>query len=48
MPQDRTIVRRQLRTVSLGLFISMCTISAVGAVWALLLLVFTFVHRDRR
>ncbi|XP_042204877.1 gamma-aminobutyric acid type B receptor subunit 1-like isoform X2 [Homarus americanus] len=48
VPQDRTIVRRQLRTVSLGLFISMCTISSVGAVWALLLLIFTFVHRQRR
>ncbi|XP_042890500.1 gamma-aminobutyric acid type B receptor subunit 1-like isoform X1 [Penaeus japonicus] len=47
-PPDRTIVRRQLRTVSLGLFISMCTISAVGAMWALMLLVFTFVYRHRR
>ncbi|KAK8378896.1 hypothetical protein O3P69_009556 [Scylla paramamosain] len=48
VPQDRTIVRRQLRTVSLGLFISMCTISGVGAMWALLLLIFTFIHRHRR
>ncbi|XP_071549928.1 gamma-aminobutyric acid type B receptor subunit 1 isoform X2 [Panulirus ornatus] len=48
VPQDRTIVRRQLRTVSLGLFISMCTISTVGAAWAILLLAFTFVHRHRR
>ncbi|KAG0717007.1 Gamma-aminobutyric acid type B receptor subunit 1 [Chionoecetes opilio] len=48
VPQDRTIVRRQLRTVSLGLFISMCSISGVGTIWAMLLLVFTFIHRDRR
>ncbi|XP_066967377.1 gamma-aminobutyric acid type B receptor subunit 1 isoform X3 [Macrobrachium rosenbergii] len=48
VPQDRTIVRRQLRTVSLGLFISMCTISAVGTIWALFLLIFTFIHRHRR
>ncbi|XP_068233244.1 gamma-aminobutyric acid type B receptor subunit 1 isoform X1 [Palaemon carinicauda] len=48
VPQDRTIVRRQLRTVSLGLFISMCTISAVGSLWAIFLLIFTFIHRSRR
>ncbi|KAK8736064.1 hypothetical protein OTU49_005215 [Cherax quadricarinatus] len=48
VPQDRTIVRRQLRTVSLALFISMCTISTIGAVWALFLLGFTFAHRHRR
>ncbi|XP_046398268.1 gamma-aminobutyric acid type B receptor subunit 1 isoform X3 [Ischnura elegans] len=48
VPQDRTIVRRVLRTVSLGLFVSMCTISLVGILWAAALILFNFLHRHRR
>ncbi|KAG8237225.1 hypothetical protein J437_LFUL013726, partial [Ladona fulva] len=47
VPQDRTIVREVLRTVSLGLFVSMCTISFVGIAWALALILFNFLHRHR-
>ncbi|CAL4133132.1 unnamed protein product, partial [Meganyctiphanes norvegica] len=47
-PPDRTIIRKHLRTVSLGLFISMCTICAVGALWAIILLIFNVMNRHRR
>lgn len=48
VPQDRNIIRPKLRTVSLSLFISMCTISTIGVIWAILLLIFTFLQRHRR
>ncbi|MCL4142934.1 UNVERIFIED_CONTAM: hypothetical protein GTU68_039480, partial [Idotea baltica] len=48
VPQDRTIVRSKLRTVSLGLFILMCSISGIGVLCAILLLIFTFIYRHRR
>lgn len=48
IPQDRTIVKNVLRTVSLPLFICMCTISSVGIVVALLLIIFNIWNRYRR
>lgn len=48
VPQDRTIVRTELRKVSLGLFISMCTVCVVGILWAIALVIFNVVHRHRR
>ncbi|XP_055601301.1 gamma-aminobutyric acid type B receptor subunit 1 [Uranotaenia lowii] len=48
VPQDRTIVRRVLRTVSLPLFICMSTVSGCGIVVALVLIVFNIWHRHRR
>ncbi|XP_065346154.1 gamma-aminobutyric acid type B receptor subunit 1 isoform X2 [Cloeon dipterum] len=48
VPQDRTIVRTVLRTVSLGLFISMGTVSVVGILWAIALIVFNILHRHRK
>jgi gamma-aminobutyric acid type B receptor len=48
VPQDRTIVRRVLRTVSLPLFVCMSTISCCGIVVALALIVFNVWHRNRR
>ncbi|KAL1401021.1 hypothetical protein pipiens_006947, partial [Culex pipiens pipiens] len=47
VPQDRTIVRRVLRTVSLPLFICMSTVSSCGIVVALALIVFNIWHRHR-
>lgn len=48
IPQDRTIVRRVLRTVSLPLFICMSTISSCGIVVATALIVFNVWNRHRR
>nr|QRN45425.1 metabotropic GABA-B receptor subtype 1 [Carausius morosus] len=48
VPQDRTIVRKELRTVSLPLFICMWTISCVGIVCAVGLIVFNVWYRHRR
>ncbi|XP_060812342.1 gamma-aminobutyric acid type B receptor subunit 1 isoform X1 [Bombus pascuorum] len=48
VPQDRTIVRTVLRTVSLPLFICMGTISSVGIVIALALIIFNIWNRHRR
>lgn len=48
VPQDRTIIRRVLRTVSLPLFISMATLSALGIVIAIGLIVFNVYNRHRR
>ncbi|XP_015113955.1 gamma-aminobutyric acid type B receptor subunit 1 isoform X2 [Diachasma alloeum] len=48
VPQDRTIVRRVLRTVSLPLFICMCAISALGITIAILLIIFNIWNRHRR
>ncbi|XP_011304400.1 gamma-aminobutyric acid type B receptor subunit 1 isoform X2 [Fopius arisanus] len=48
IPQDRTIVRRVLRTVSLPLFICMCAISALGITIAILLIIFNIWNRHRR
>uniref|UniRef100_A0A182N8X1 G-protein coupled receptors family 3 profile domain-containing protein n=1 Tax=Anopheles dirus TaxID=7168 RepID=A0A182N8X1_9DIPT len=48
VPQDRTIVRRVLRTVSLPLFICMSTISSFGILVAIALIVFNIWHRHRR
>jgi hypothetical protein len=48
VPQDRTIVRQVLRTVSLPLFICMCTISCVGIMAAIALIVFNLWYRHRR
>ncbi|XP_055848859.1 gamma-aminobutyric acid type B receptor subunit 1 isoform X1 [Episyrphus balteatus] len=48
VPQDRTIVRRVLRTVSLPLFVCMCTISCCGILVALGLIVFNIWNKHRR
>ncbi|XP_065094092.1 gamma-aminobutyric acid type B receptor subunit 1 isoform X2 [Ochlerotatus camptorhynchus] len=48
VPQDRTIVRRVLRTVSLPLFICMSTVSSCGILVALALIMFNIWHRHRR
>ncbi|XP_067621174.1 gamma-aminobutyric acid type B receptor subunit 1 isoform X2 [Eurosta solidaginis] len=48
VPQDRTIVRRVLRTVSLPLFVCMCTISCCGILVALALIVFNIWNKHRR
>ncbi|XP_012146878.1 gamma-aminobutyric acid type B receptor subunit 1 isoform X2 [Megachile rotundata] len=48
VPQDRTIVRTVLRTVSLPLFICMGTISSVGIVIAIALIIFNIWNRHRR
>ncbi|KAG7188036.1 hypothetical protein KM043_013204 [Ampulex compressa] len=48
VPQDRTIVRTVLRTVSLPLFICMGTISSVGIVIAVILITFNIWNRHRR
>ncbi|XP_063216231.1 gamma-aminobutyric acid type B receptor subunit 1 isoform X2 [Bacillus rossius redtenbacheri] len=48
VPQDRTIVRRELRTVSLPLFICMWTVSCLGIVCAVGLIAFNIWYRHRR
>lgn len=48
VPQDRTIVRTVLRTVSLSLFVSMGVVSVVGILWAIALVIFNIVYRHRR
>lgn len=48
VPQDRTIIKKFLRTVSLPLFICMCTISSVGIAIATLLIIFNIWNRHRR
>ncbi|XP_035222083.1 gamma-aminobutyric acid type B receptor subunit 1-like isoform X2 [Stegodyphus dumicola] len=47
-PPDRTIIVKVLRTVSLSLFISMTTVSSLGIVWAIGLLVFNTIFRHSR
>ncbi|XP_017488946.1 PREDICTED: gamma-aminobutyric acid type B receptor subunit 1-like, partial [Rhagoletis zephyria] len=47
VPQDRTIVRRVLRNVSLPLFVCMCTISSCGILVALALIVFNIWNKHR-
>jgi hypothetical protein len=48
VPQDRTIVRQVLRTVSLPLFICMWTVSCIGIMAAIALIVFNIWYRHRR
>lgn len=48
VPQDRTIIRTVLRTVSLPLFISMATLSVLGIAIAIGLIVFNVYNRHRR
>ncbi|XP_014233341.1 gamma-aminobutyric acid type B receptor subunit 1 isoform X1 [Trichogramma pretiosum] len=48
VPQDRTIVKKLLRTVSLPLFITMCSFSTLGIVVALGLILFNVWNRHRR
>ncbi|XP_078044980.1 gamma-aminobutyric acid type B receptor subunit 1 isoform X1 [Augochlora pura] len=47
VPQDRTIVRTVLRTVSLPLFICMCIISSIGIILAIGLIIFNIWNRHR-
>ncbi|KAH8404377.1 hypothetical protein KR222_005799 [Zaprionus bogoriensis] len=48
VPQDRTIVTHVLRTVSLPLFVCMCTISSCGIFVAFALIVFNIWNKHRR
>ncbi|KAJ8933145.1 hypothetical protein NQ314_014188, partial [Rhamnusium bicolor] len=48
VPQDRTIIRRVLRTVSLPLFICMCIISSIGILVAGGLIGFNIWNKHRR
>ncbi|KYN12540.1 Gamma-aminobutyric acid type B receptor subunit 1 [Trachymyrmex cornetzi] len=48
VPQDRTIIRNVLRTVSLPLFISMAALSVIGIIIAIGLIVFSVYNRHRR
>ncbi|XP_045468620.1 gamma-aminobutyric acid type B receptor subunit 1 isoform X1 [Harmonia axyridis] len=48
VPQDRTIIRRVLRTVSLPLFICMCIISSCGIIIAVSLMIFNIWNSHRR
>ncbi|XP_054273183.1 gamma-aminobutyric acid type B receptor subunit 1 isoform X2 [Macrosteles quadrilineatus] len=48
VPQDRTIVRRVLRTISVPLFICMWAISSIGIVAAICLIIFNICYRHRR
>ncbi|XP_015601809.1 gamma-aminobutyric acid type B receptor subunit 1 isoform X2 [Cephus cinctus] len=48
IPQDRTIVKKLLRTVSLPLFICMGTISSAGILIAVILIIFNIWNRHRR
>lgn len=48
VPQDRTIVRRVLRTLSLPLFMCMWSISSLGIVAAIGLIIFNVWYRHRR
>lgn len=48
VPQDRTIVTRVLRTVSLPLFVCMSTISSCGILVAIALIVFNIWNNHRR
>ncbi|XP_006611611.1 gamma-aminobutyric acid type B receptor subunit 1 isoform X3 [Apis laboriosa] len=48
VPQDRTIVKTVLRTVSLPLFICMGTISSLGIIIAVALIIFNIWNRHRR
>lgn len=48
VPQDRTIIRRVLRTVSLPLFICMCVISSVGILVSIGLIIFNIWNKHRR
>ncbi|EEB17707.1 class C metabotropic glutamate-like G-protein coupled receptor GPRgbb1, putative [Pediculus humanus corporis] len=48
IPQDRTVVRRVLRTLSFPLFICMWTISSIGILVAIALIFFNTWYRHRR
>lgn len=48
MPQDRTIIRRALRKVSLPLFVCMSVVSSLGIVIATALIVFNICNKHRR
>ncbi|XP_056642888.1 gamma-aminobutyric acid type B receptor subunit 1 isoform X1 [Diorhabda sublineata] len=48
VPQDRTIIRRILRNVSLPLFICMCIISSIGIIIAAVLIGFNIWNKHRR
>ncbi|XP_047736416.1 gamma-aminobutyric acid type B receptor subunit 1 isoform X2 [Hyalella azteca] len=48
VPQDRTIIKSELRTISLGLFIAMSCISAFGILVSLFLLLFSCLYSHRR
>ncbi|XP_065170312.1 gamma-aminobutyric acid type B receptor subunit 1 isoform X2 [Atheta coriaria] len=48
VPQDRTIIRKVLRTVSLPLFICMCIISSIGILVAIGLIIFNIWNSHRR
>lgn len=47
-PQDRTIIVRVHRKVSLSLFAGMCAVAFIGVVWAVGLLIFNWIFRHSR
>ncbi|XP_064458756.1 gamma-aminobutyric acid type B receptor subunit 1-like isoform X2 [Ornithodoros turicata] len=47
-PQDRTIIVRVHRKVSLSLFAGMCAVAFIGIVWAVGLLIFNWIFRHSR
>ncbi|XP_071038861.1 gamma-aminobutyric acid type B receptor subunit 1 isoform X4 [Parasteatoda tepidariorum] len=47
-PPDRTIIKKVLRTINFSLFISMTTISSIGILWAIVLLIFNTLFRHSR
>ncbi|XP_022688602.1 gamma-aminobutyric acid type B receptor subunit 1-like isoform X2 [Varroa jacobsoni] len=47
-PQDRTIIKTTLRTVSLGLYAGMTSVALLGILWAVGLLIFNWVFRHSR
>ncbi|XP_076252182.1 gamma-aminobutyric acid type B receptor subunit 1 isoform X2 [Rhynchophorus ferrugineus] len=48
VPQDRTIIRKSLRTVSLPLFVCMCAVSCLGIIIATGLIIFNIWNKHRR
>ncbi|BES92877.1 receptor [Nesidiocoris tenuis] len=48
VPQDRTIVRKVLRTLSLPLLICMWTVAVIGIIFAIGLIIFNILYRYRR
>lgn len=48
IPQDRTIVRPELRKLNLWLYLSMVILSFIGVIFAILLIYFNFKYAHRR
>lgn len=48
VPQDRTVIKKVLRTVSLPLFVCMSSVACCGIIIALGLIIFNIIHKHRR